>query len=98
MMEADLVGQASWDTAKDPLRRVIDGDPGILARYLDLSETYRLQGKKREAMGAQRRFGRADPAIGLLRRRRGGGATLRCERMAAPRPSLHGVRPRGAVA
>lgn len=48
----DPIRRSTWEAAEEHLRKAVEGDPTVLLFYLDLGETYMLQGKNDEARAA----------------------------------------------
>ena len=49
LMDSDLLEQSTWESSEEHLRAAVAADPTVLLFYLDLGETYLLQGKEEEA-------------------------------------------------
>lgn len=50
LVGGDLAGAAEWSDAERYLERSVVEDPGMVLYHLDLGDTYRLQGKKEQAL------------------------------------------------
>jgi hypothetical protein len=54
LMGSDPVGAADWASSERHLQRAVAGDPGMVLFYVDLGDTYRLQGKDKKALDTYR--------------------------------------------
>ncbi len=51
----DPVGDARWSDSEAHLKRAVESDPTMVFYYLDLGDTYRLQGKDAQALEVYRK-------------------------------------------
>ncbi len=54
LMRHDPVSSVHWSDAERCLQRAVKGDPAVVLYYVDLGDTYRLQGKDRAALRVYR--------------------------------------------